>query len=73
MTQRIEGMEGSIQKVLAEGMEAFQETLAENAQKNQENIDAATTRLEGKFDRFREDQNNQMAAMKGTRKSFKKR
>lgn len=56
-------LEGTIQQVLAEGMAAVQQTLVEkfvekigeDTRRNQEAVDAATVRPEGRIDRLREE------------------
>lgn len=76
--QGMEGLESKVQQLLAEGMEAFQKTLAQNfvsksaedTQENQEAVEAATVRLEGRMDRFREDQTCQLALMKRNQEQF---
>lgn len=78
VNQRMTSMEDSIQQMLAEGMAAFQKTLAENfaaksvedTQRNKESVEAATTRLEGRIDRYRGDQTAQMNILKESQEKF---
>ncbi|XP_056686977.1 uncharacterized protein [Spinacia oleracea] len=78
VSQRMSTMEEKVQQLLTEGTEAFQKTIAENfvaksaedTQKTQEAVAAATTRLEGRIDRFREEQVSQMALMKRDQEKF---
>ncbi|KNA02772.1 hypothetical protein SOVF_215490, partial [Spinacia oleracea] len=67
-----------LSQAVAEGVAAAQKSLAEQlfatleteAKKNQEMIDAATERLEGRVIRLREDHNNQVAANIASQKKF---
>lgn len=72
------GLEGTVQQFFADGMAAFQKTVAmnfgakstEDAQKNQEAVEAATTRLEERIDRYKEEQSAQMLLMKRDQERF---
>lgn len=78
VNRRVTGIEDTIQQILAEGMANFQKTMAEKFaarseeenQKNKETMEAAAMRLEGRIDRYREDQTAQMNLMKASQEKF---